>query len=401
MTTTAAEIGPKKAIPRGLDLKVLRDVVSERAERARAVRKDKTLIQRARQDLSHQFYVTRKRLDADGYDVGSLNDSRRKVLHAEVKAYCDKVLHVKRHQIGIFAADRAQFAFRGKTHNVNLESITKLQNLGTDIILVEKESAVEQFVPFTTDTGIALLQSQGFLSEYTEILAKKASGLGANMGVLNDFDIAGVKMGLQFPVNAVRFGMDLQVVSDLGMNYRELEESGLTINDEPTTHWLNLNKLLRNGGLNSYYHEYLIKYLPYLRDKRIELNTVIVEMSERTGSNEALWNWLKDSIIRAFPTRNYNRAVEVYDIYYPNEWWSLKEAWGEKISNVLSERVQQIRSELKSSDEWIGNIEHKESEIEDELVGILLQDMEASEIINDMVTLTRKIEAFQPGWEKE
>jgi hypothetical protein len=152
------------------------------------------------------------RLDADGYDVSSLNDSRRKVLHAEVKAYCDKVLNVKRHQIGIFAADRAQFAFRGKTHNVNLESITKLQNPGTDIILVEKESAVEQFVPFTTDTGIALLQSQGFLSEYAEILAKKASRLGANMGVLNDFDIAGVKMGLQFPVNAVRFGMDLQVV---------------------------------------------------------------------------------------------------------------------------------------------------------------------------------------------
>jgi hypothetical protein len=334
-------------------------------------------------------------------DVSSLNDSRRKVLHAEVKAYCDKVLHVKRHQIGIFAADRAQFAFRGKTHNVNLESITKLQNLGTDIILVEKESAVEQFVPFTTDTGIALLQSQGFLSEYSEILAKKASRLGANMGVLNDFDIAGVKMGLQFPVTAVRFGMDLQVVSDLGMNYRELEESGLTINDEPTTHWLNLNKLLRNGGLNSYYREYLIKYLPYLRDKRIELNTVIVEMSERTGSNEALWNWLKDSIIRAFPTRNYNRAVEVYDIYYPNEWWSLKEAWGEKISNVLSERVQEIRSELKSSDDWIDNIERKESEIEDELVGILLQDMEASEIINDMVTLTKKIEAFKPGWEKE
>jgi hypothetical protein len=110
---------------------------------------------------------------------------------------------------------------------------------------------------------------------------------------------------------------------------------------------------------------------------------------------------LAGSIVRAFPTRNYNRPVDVYDIYYPNVWWSLKEAWGEKISNVLSERVQEIRSELKSSDDWIDNIERKESEIEDELVGILLQDMEGSEIINDMVTLTKKIEAFKPGWEKE
>ena len=124
-------------------------------------------------------------------------------------------------------------------------------------------------------------------------------------------------------------------------------------------------------------------------------------MSERTGSNEALWNWLKDRIIRAFPTRNYNRAVEVYDIYYPNEWWNLKEAWGEKIADVLSPRVQEIRSELKSSDEWIGNVRHKESKIEGELVGILLQDPEASEIINDFVKLTEKIEAFKPGWEKE
>ena len=98
----------------------------------------------------------------------------------------------------------------------------KLQHLGTDIILVEKESAVEQFLPFTTDTGIAFLQSQGFLSEYAEILAQKASRLGANMGIVNDFDIAGVKMGLQFPVNAVRLGMDLQVVSDLGMKYKRI-----------------------------------------------------------------------------------------------------------------------------------------------------------------------------------
>jgi len=108
-----------------------------------------------------------------------------------------------------------------------------------------------------TDTGIAFLQSQGFLSEYAEILAQKASRLGANMRIVNDFDIAGVKMGLQFSVNAVRHGMDLQVVSDLGMKYKELEESGLTVNNEPTTHWFNLNKLLSNGGLNTYYREYL------------------------------------------------------------------------------------------------------------------------------------------------
>jgi hypothetical protein len=116
--------------------------------------------------LSDCFYETRNRLDAMGYDTSPLNDQdKRKKIHNMVREICEKDLGVKRHEIGIFASDRAQLAFQGHISNVNLENIPMLQDLGTHVILVEKEGIVDKLVPFTKNAGIALLQSTGFSSE--------------------------------------------------------------------------------------------------------------------------------------------------------------------------------------------------------------------------------------------
>ena len=43
-----------------------------------------------------------------------------------------------------------------------------------------------------------------------------------------------------------------------------------------------------------------------MKDKRIELNTVMDEIGA-----ERFWNWLKGKLTETFPTRNYNRAIDV------------------------------------------------------------------------------------------
>jgi hypothetical protein len=95
-----------------------------------------------RWDLSKIFYDTRTRLDREGYDTSPMNPpEKRKTIHNAVADICEE-LGVKRHEIGIFAADRAQMAFDGEIYNINYENFESLAQLGTDIIFTEKEGPI-------------------------------------------------------------------------------------------------------------------------------------------------------------------------------------------------------------------------------------------------------------------
>lgn len=82
-----------------------------------------------RWNLSNFFYVTRKELDDLGYDTSVLNDQIlgwRKRIYAKVKVICEKELGIKRHQAGIFPADRAIMAFQGRSYSINFDNIVTL-----------------------------------------------------------------------------------------------------------------------------------------------------------------------------------------------------------------------------------------------------------------------------------
>ena len=81
-------------------------------------------------------------------------------------------------------------AFQGRTYSVSYENYKSLAHLGVDVVCVEKEGIVDKLVPFTRGFGIALVQSQGFLSEYGQMLAQEADKTGANVAMLTDFELA-------------------------------------------------------------------------------------------------------------------------------------------------------------------------------------------------------------------
>ncbi|HJT83414.1 MAG TPA: hypothetical protein VJ697_02935, partial [Nitrososphaeraceae archaeon] len=170
-----------------------------------------------RMDQSDIFYPTRTILFRKGYDISSLDDPQkdtRKDLYSYIKDYCEDILGIKRHQIGIFAADRAVMAYNGETHSVSFENLKQLARKGTDIICIEKEGIVEKLTPFTEGVGIALVQSQGFVSEYGVMLAEEGKNTGANVMVLTDFDTDGIKISFELE-GVIRVGIDFESIDQI------------------------------------------------------------------------------------------------------------------------------------------------------------------------------------------
>jgi hypothetical protein len=162
---------------------------------------------------SDAFYASRKRL----IEYGSTNDEiDREYITGLIKDICENKLGVKREDIGITAADRAQLYFKGKWMDVGLE-IRELSLYGIDLLIIEKEGIAEQLAPFADEKGIALLYTRGFLTDYASVLSEKSAKEGCNIAILTDFDDSGLAIAREVP-DAYRIGIDFETLKDLDNN---------------------------------------------------------------------------------------------------------------------------------------------------------------------------------------
>ena len=278
-------------------------------------------------------------------------------------------LGVKRHHIGIFPADRAVLAFQGELYSVSFKNYEWLAELGTDVIIIEKAGLVEKLVPFTKDFGIALLHSQGFVSEYGEWLVKVAAKKGAHVIFLTDFDNSGIEIALQM-VGVTRLGVDLDTIQWLNnhkgdndelLNIDELTESSLNKKGEPSTHYDNLKDLVLCYEPQDYtehkkkYVKYLQRihgyetYLDFLKSKRIELNTIVNEVHA-----ERFWNWLKSKLLELFPYRDYNRAITVLEYQFTGVFTPTMEQFNKELESTLR---HVLRDKVIENEKRLKNIE--------------------------------------------
>jgi hypothetical protein len=353
----------KRAITRGLEFKVLDDILLDRYN---AVNNDPQLKITNRWDLSDCFYQTRKTLDAMGYDVSNM-DKRRKDIHNHVKDWCDR-REIKRHDIGIFPADRAVMAFQGKLYSISFENYLSLAYQGVDVVLVEKEGTVNKLVPFTTELGIAFVQSEGFVTEYGEMLAEEIHRRGNNLAILSDFDSSGIVLTHKIK-GAIRLGFDLGVLDEFnkqkdenGKRFEKLDALELAESYDGASHWTYLENLsqgrIRDKRTEKLYRatsqhdrdykrllntEYKFSngetktYLEFLFDKRIELNTIMNEVQP-----QRFWNWLKEKLLETFPTRDYNRAITVPDYVFTDTMLNFMAKLRDALKNKLLDDVTNI-----------------------------------------------------------
>ncbi|PWU81182.1 MAG: hypothetical protein DLM72_08295 [Candidatus Nitrosopolaris wilkensis] len=379
-----------------------RDLIIKRRD---AVSENPDLITIDRWDLSKVFYDTRTILDKLGYDTSPMNvTAKRKAIHNDIADICDD-LGVKRHEIGIFAADRAQMAFDGQIYNVTFETFGWLARLGTDIIFTEKEGLVNTLVPFTTDMGIALVQSGGWSSEYAEFLIKEAQRLGFNnIGILTDFDSQGVGIALEY-LNVARLGVDLQTISDLGVNLQDVEEhieplkfNKKTKKMEENSHWVGLKAKLEQMNnsweidldeykqFREFYDPFIRANLTYLRSNRVELGAITANVGP-----ERFWNWLANKILDAFPQRDYNRAMKVPELLYPKPITDYLAKLNTKLKSVLKQSNKDWKETLTDFDGFIDSTNDKLDEIEKDMHdNIMMTDKDVKALIKDIDDLGRK-----------
>jgi hypothetical protein len=392
----------RKPIPRGLIRETQRSLIVNRKE---AVERNPRLVVMDRWDLSKVFYDTRTILDRLGYDTSSMNKSdKRKAIHNDVAVICFE-LGVKRHEIGIFAADRAQMAFNGRTYNVTYETFKSLAKLGTDIIFTEKEGLVNTLVPLTTNMGIALVHSGGWSSEYAEFLIHEAHRIGfKNIGILTDFDSQGVGIAMEYPF-VTRLGVDLTTVSDLGIErVEEVEEhiEPLKYNKktgklEENTHWVGLNAALQLNNsyeadpdkylqFQEFYSPFLQGSLPYLRDHRIELGAITANVGP-----QRFWDWLKNIILDVFQNRDYNRALDVPEVVYPDEYVDLTKKVEAKLKSILKQSHEDWKNKLSNHNGFINNTKEKLNEIETDMYdNTLMVNDDVKAFIKDLNKLMKK-----------
>jgi hypothetical protein len=376
-------------LPRGLWRATVRQIINKRIKE---VKHNPDLIVSEPWNLSDVFYETRTTLSNLGYDVENLVDIREKI-HNYIKEYCDK-LRIKRHEIGIFPADRAILAFRGILYSVGFREIEQLAMLGTDIICVEKMGIIEKLGLYTKDFGIALLQSQGFMSEYGSMLVRTAKKYGANVAILTDFDDSGVLLGYQLE-GVIRFGIDIDTIKEINEILSELNsEFRISIDLQEKkgaqNHWRQLKDLsegwykdkddrqhyrIHDNEHREFYRDYLNKkidntnqtYIQFLQYRRIELDSIL-----RAVKGQVFWRWLKNKILEKFPYRDYNRAIDMPTILTPT-MIRFFECVKRFSNRSLRNKIRQERSNLEYVGDLI-NVNEKSDEISHNLSVGIYQD---------------------------
>ena len=430
---------PDGPLTRGIVRWAIRHFVDARRK---AIHRNSNLVTTYRWDQSDVFYNTRKMLDAKGYDVSELSKGpKREKAYVYIKTYCDK-LGIKRHSIGIFPADRAVMAYQGKTYSIGYENHKDLARNGVDIICVEKEGIVEKLAPFTKNVGIALIQSQGFVVEYGEMLLQEARHHGTNVMILTDFDSEGIKIASSIE-GIERIGIDPSSIDEINILEAEDEDldpdvlpdihedesvykpdredlepeeidklvpTDLTEQVDESENWINLDWLIKGFKKKDqdssrriptigtkherWYQNYLqqkykfdedgeeITYIDFLKDSRIELNTIMTEIGPKR-----FWNWLYSKIVETFPTRNYNHVIPIppYNITLP-VLDELENLVDRQIESCIENEVETIKDDLYQVKGFL-NTDVKIEEIDEQLNDIVNED----EYIQ---TLNKKIKRF-------
>jgi hypothetical protein len=229
-----------------------------------------------------------------------MKEIRRMVEYQYIRDICKYELRVKRAELGIHTAVRAQLYYRGKVYDISLDNAEELAEKGVVMIPMEKEGAAEVLAPFAAMTAIAILNSRGFFTENAETLSELAKDKlgGREIPVLHDFDASGVAISKKIS-GITSLGVDPELLEELGINIADVEEE---YNGLDGGHWKWLDKNLKKDDPAR-------KHLEYLKTKRVEIDSVIAVIGA-----ERLWEVMLSRLKKKFPTLDYNRAIIIEDV---------------------------------------------------------------------------------------
>jgi hypothetical protein len=106
-----------------------------------------------------------------------------------------------------------------------------------------------------------------------------------------------------------------------------------------------------------------VTFLDYLRDNRIELNTILA-----AAGPEAFWNWLRHKLLQVWPIRDYRKAI-FFNNYMLTPTMTKFNQWCQEMTKpIIADRVAEAIEELSNVTGLIDNIHDKKREIEDDIL---------------------------------
>ena len=304
------------------------------------------------------FYYLRPILEKAGIKIGKT--TRKTIQGQYIKIIC-KEFGVTRAELGIVAADRAQMYFKGRWYDVGIDELNTLMHFGVDVLIIEKEGVAQTLCNFADEYGIALVNTRGFLTENVSILSKLVKGADGNVAILTDFDISGMLIAIKAPKNIPRIGIDFQTLEYFGINspssLRELEE-----NYQPEeSHLKAVEKYVDNLMENELEDPYdLVSNINYLRHKRIEIDSVT-----KLVGNAEFWKFIINKLKQAFPTRNYNRAIDIPSHVIPEPLEMLTNLVEKKVTKILEPYVKEHKRRLENYKGFAPVRKHEEAIVRD------------------------------------
>ena len=289
------------------------------------------------------YYTLRKRLLDKKIDV-----KRREYITGIIKDECHKLgikfrgKGFKRHELGIIAAERAQLYFNYQVLGIGFDQLQDLMKKGTDLLVIEKEGIADILAPFADEVGIAILNSRGFLTEYASELSKLAEENGCNIAILTDLDSSGLLISSKLP-NAHRIGIDFETLDHFGLSEEDVQEVVERKGNGDDNHLPTLKKLPKSN-IPLPYRDNLDDWNRLLNfldtGMRIEIDSIRAEVN----NNEEFWDYIIAQLTSVFPTRDYNRAINIPDFVLPK----LIDKMIKEIENIVSDSQKQLREEIKN-----------------------------------------------------
>jgi hypothetical protein len=310
-----------------------------------AVQADKTLKDTQRWTRSTAFYTCRKILKNIGYADEELN---RENITECIEQVCDE-MKITREDCGIYAADRAQLYFRGRTYDIGFDDLEGLAHKGVDMLIIEKEGGAEQLAPLAAKKGIALLNARGFLVNYAIRLAEIAGKYGCNIAILSDLDIYGLTICSKIP-NVYRIGISFETLRYFNLNLGDVEE-------EYNAHSFDMD-----------FSKFATKEeLEYLKTRRIEIDSVMIAVN----NNQKFWEYILKKLEEQFPTRDYSRAIDIPEHVVPTTLEKLNDMVRILCIHLTRDKRNEISSKYHGYEGFIDDVDEEEKANSEELKSVI------------------------------
>ncbi|HXP50717.1 MAG TPA: hypothetical protein VN922_12215, partial [Bacteroidia bacterium] len=300
-----------------------------------------------RWNTSTPVYRIRSTLQKNG--LGHLT---RKYLQGLVRTICNR-LGVKREDLGIYEATRAQLYFKGSIYDVSLEHLEEIKKKGADILIIEKEGVVELLIPHADKYGFALCYTKGFLTDNAKKFCELASSAGGNIAILTDLDMSGLLIAGKVP-DIPRIGITLDTLQVLGIPISEVAED---LSERANKHTDAVKKLYHDGTIVEKDWNFLNsgKY-----GMRIEIDNALAYVGA-----ERFWQEIViKKFGKLFPSRDYTRSIDVPEHITPPELQATIDFVRGQVKDILKQEYTTKMSRLKNYEGFIPDATGEENAIQ-------------------------------------